>query len=164
MNGDLFLLRIDNEDRAWQFRHILDAAEEAFEFFLFTEKDCFFFLGEEFHGPVFFHLFEFEETFDAGFDGLVVGQHATEPSFVDVVFASADSFFFDGFLSLLLGTNEQDWLPFFNDFLHEIIRFIDELDGFRQVNDVDLISFCKNVRRHFRIPATCLMTKMYPCF
>ena len=33
-----------------------------------------------------------------------------------------------------------------------------------QIDDVDAVSFCENVRGHFRVPSSCLVTKVYTSF
>ena len=55
----------------------------------------------------------------------------------------------------LLGEKEK-----LERFAYKIIRFYHFFYCFLQVNDIDTISFCKNVRSHFRVPTSCLMTKM----
>ena len=53
-------------------------------------------------------LLQLGQTVDAAANGAEVGEHAAQPSGVDIVRAGTLGFVTDGFLRLLLGADKQD--------------------------------------------------------
>lgn len=104
------------------------------------------------------------EPFDTGLDGLEVGQHTAEPSFVDIEHASTGGFFLDCALGLFLRSNEENLTALGRQFTQEVVAFFYFLDGLLQVNDIDSVAFREDVRSHLRVPAASLMTEVYACF
>lgn len=104
------------------------------------------------------------EPFDTGLDGLEVGQHTAEPSFVDIEHASTGGFFLDCALGLFLRSNEENLTALGHQFTQEVVAFFYFLDGLLQVNDIDSVAFREDVRSHLRVPAASPMTEVYACF
>ena len=86
------------------------------------------------------------EPFDTGLDGLEVGQHTAEPSFVDIEHASTGGFFLDCALGLFLRSNEENLTALGRQFTQEVVAFFYFLDGLLQVNDIDSVAFREDVR------------------
>ena len=112
----------------------------------------------------FFHSFDLIESCDTGAYRLEVCKHAAEPSVGNIVFFTSLGFCLDGFLSLLLGSHEEDRLSFDSYVPEEEICLIDLAYCLLQVDDVDPVSLSKDVLFHLRIPSSGLMTEMDSCF
>ena len=123
-----------------------------------------FFLRQDFESAISFHSFEFLQAVNALLDRLEVSHHAAQPTFVDIEHVSAESFFFDSFLSLLLRTNEEDALAFSGNVTQECVCFINLLNGLLQVDDVDTVTLRKDVFSHLRVPTAGLVSEMNTCF
>ena len=123
-----------------------------------------FLLGEKFELADNLHLVDFVESVYTGADGLEIGEGAAEPSLVDIEHIAAFGFLLDCVLSLLLGADEQNGLPFRGNFLHEFVSLFDEVDGNLKVDDVNVVTGCVDVLRHLGVPAFALMTEVHACF
>ena len=122
------------------------------------------FLREDFKRAVCFHSLELFETSDALLDRAEVRHHAAEPTLVDIELASTRSFFFDGFLSLLLRADEEDALAFLCNAAKECISLVNLLDRLLKVDDVDAVALREDVLCHLRVPTTGLMSEVDTCF
>ena len=160
----MFLPGIDNEQSAGQLLHVFDTAQVFFQFGHFMAQDDDFFLGQQIEGAFFFHFFQVMESLDPGLDGLEVGQHTAQPSFVHIEHAAAFSFFFDGSLSLLFGAYEQHGAALGSQFTQEAVAFFHLFHGLLQIDDVDPVPFGEDVGSHLGVPAAGLMTEVYACF
>ena len=104
------------------------------------------------------HGLELLHAVDAGAHGDEVGEHAAQPTLVDVGHVAAGSLRGDGLLSLLLGADEEHLSALGSGVLEERIRLIGIDDGLLEVKDVDAIALAEDVRLHLGVPATGLMT------
>ena len=93
-----------------------------------------------------------------------VGQHATQPTFVDVRHPHAGGLFLNGLLSLFLGANEQQRAAVGHGFLNEFVSNIDVSDGLLQIENVNAGTVGQNKPLHLGVPATGLMPEMYAAF
>ena len=107
---------------------------------------------------------ELLQTLQSSLDGLEVGHHTAQPTCVYIVSAGTGRFFLYGITSLLLGTDEQNALALSGQITNEHVSFLKLLYGLLQVDNVDAVSFGENVRSHFRVPSSCLVTKVYASF
>ena len=123
-----------------------------------------FLLGKHCKRAVGFHLLQLGQTVDTGAHGAEIRQHAAEPAGVDVVLADTLSLFLDGVLRLLLGADEQDGLAVRCQLTDKVIGLFELLDRLLQVNDVDAVALRVDIRGHFRVPATGLMTEVDASF
>ena len=83
---------------------------------------------------------------------------------VDIVLTGTSCFFSNCVLGLFLGPNEQEDTTVLSFFFNKIVSVVDHLNGLLQIDDVDAITFRKDIRLHLRVPTTGLMTKMYTSF
>ena len=96
------------QTRTGDLRHVADAAESALELVLLAPEDQQLLLGETRAGHVVeVDLFELLEALEPLVDGLEVGEHAAEPTLVDVGHADPRRLLGDGLLGLLLGADEH---------------------------------------------------------
>ena len=100
------------------------------------------------------------ETGDPSADGGKVGEHAAQPSCVDIESACALCLFLDGFLRLLFGADEQNVLALGCQLTNEAVCFFELLDALLQVDDVDTVSLGEDVLRHLGVPSSGLVTEV----
>ena len=116
--------------------------------------------GEHVEGAVLLHLLQLRQTVNAGAHGLEVGEHAAEPTGVDVVHADAGSLFLHGVRSLLLGADEQDRLAVLSETAHKVISLFKLLHCLGEIDDIDPVALAVNVLRHLGVPSAGLVTKV----
>ena len=163
-NSDFFFLGVNDEECARDLLHVFDAAQVLFQFFQFTFHQDDFLLRILVSGAFFKHFFQFFQTSDTGLNGTEIGEHAAQPTFIDIELVATGSFFLHGILRLFLGADEKDRSAGSCDFTQESVCFFYFLYSLLQVDDVDAVSFGENETCHFRIPTTGLMTKVNACF
>ena len=117
-------------------------------------------LGQNVHAAVGLHGLELFHAGNTGTDGDEVGQHTAEPTGVHVGHAAAVGLSSDGFLSLLLGADEEDGAALLGDVLNEGVGLVKTDEGLLQVDDVDVAAVAEDVRLHLGVPATGLMTEV----
>jgi hypothetical protein len=151
---------VDDEDHVRRRFHVLDAAQASLELVLLAAHHRGFFLATFAERAVFGHLGEVREALDRAADGLEIGEHAAQPTLVDVGHVATLRFFLHSFARGTLGADEQHLAAVRHNALHEV-RSV-RVHGLRllEVDDVDLVSFAENERSHFRVPETGLMSKM----
>ena len=77
---------------------------------------------------------------------------------IHVVLVGRLSRFANCFLSLALAADEKDLLAFAGDACEEVRRFVETLEGFIEVDDVNPALIFQQIRLHLRIPFFCLVT------
>src|SRR5207248_8320985 len=102
-----FLVDVDHEQNVRQPAHLLDAAERAFELVAIARQLQELTLGQAalFRGDA---LVELAEPLDRLRDRLEIGQHAAEPTVVDIILAAALGRLGDRLLRLPFGADQQD--------------------------------------------------------
>ena len=156
----MLFFRVYHKDRAGQVPHVLNAAQIFLQLFnLMIELDDFLF-REKVKRAVLLHFTKLLEAADTCLDGLEVGEHAAEPSRIDIVHAAAQRFLLDRVHRLLFGADEQDILPVLCQLADEHIRLFHFLYGLLQVDDIDTVALGKNILGHFGIPAPGLVPEM----
>ena len=163
-NCNVFFARVNDEHSTRQFFHIFDTAQIFGQFFHFMFQNDNFFFRQNVKSAVSFHCFQFAQTSNTGLNGFEVSQHTAQPTFVYEEHVATGSFVFHSFLSLFFGTNEQNVFASSSNFTDEVISFVNFFYSFLQVDDVDTIAFSEDVRSHFRVPTTGLVTKVYTSF
>jgi len=98
------------------------------------------------------------------FDGLKVGQHATEPAMIDKVHAATLGFFLNNSLSLTLGADKKDRTTVGNDVSKCCISLAKQFHGDIKVYNVNPISWPVDIGFHFGIPAAGLVTEVQTSF
>ena len=91
----------------------------------------------------------------------IVGQHAAEPTVVDVIHAATIGFALHHFLRLTFGADKQDIATVCCCFAYNSICFVQLTQGFLQVNDVDAVALPENIPGHFGVPTAGLVTEVY---
>ena len=85
---------------------------------------------------------------------------SAQPALVHVEHLAAVGFFGDGFLRLALGADKQDRLALRGHFHYITGGVLEELQGLLQVDDVDTVTFAKDVFLHLWIPALGLVPEV----
>ena len=136
-DGDLLALGVDHEDGLGQGVELTGATEVALELLELLAENSLLLLGEKGHAAVLDHGLELLHAVDAGAHGHEVGEHAAEPTLVDVGHAAALGLGGDGLLGLLLGADEEDAATLGGGVLEEGVRLVSAQDGLLKVEDVD---------------------------
>ena len=163
-DGVALLAGVNDEQRAGELLHVLDAAEVLLELGDLALVLDNFLLGKHCERAVLFHLLQLSQTVDTGAHGAEVGEHTAQPSCVDVVLTNALGLFLDGVLRLLLGADEQDAFAVGCQLTDEGISLFQLLHGLLKIDDVDAVALGVDVGCHFRIPAAGLMTEVHAGF
>ena len=162
--ADSLLLRVYYEDRIRGSLHVLDTAKVLLKLLpLFFQCDNFL-LRQHIKGSVLRHLLDSLQAGDSALDGLEVGQHTAEPTLIYIVHTATLCLNLDSVLSLLLSTYEQDLATFSSDIEYGLVSLIYLAYRLLQVDDVDAVTLCVDVRSHLGVPASCLMSEMNTCF
>ncbi len=119
-----------------------------------------FFFGEALDGAVFLHGLELFQFGNGAADGLKIGEHAPQPTVIDVEHAAALGLFPDGVLGLLLGAHEEDDGAVGHRIHHVVVSGLEELHGLLQVDDVNAVSGPEDIRRHLGVPTAGLVAEM----
>ena len=159
-DGVVLLAGVNDEQCAGELLHVLDAAEVLFELFHLAEVLHDFLLGQHIEGAVFLHLLELSKAVNAGAHGLEVGEHAAEPTCVDVVHTDAGSLFLDCVRSLLLRADEENGLAVCGEITHKVVSLFELLDGLLQVDYIDTVTLTVNILGHLGVPAAGLVTEV----
>ena len=164
LHADSLLLRVYNKDRVRKTLHLFDTAQVLLQFLhLFSQSDDFL-LRQYIKRTVFFHCLDLFQSLDTALDRLKVGQHAAQPSFVNVEHAAAFCFSHNSVLCLFLGSYKKNVSAVSRDVCHCLVSLVYFYYGFLQVNDIDTVSLGIDVLSHFRVPSSCLMSEMHACF
>ncbi len=151
---------VNNPDRAWGLLEVADTAKRLLqlgEFALLQKK---FFLGEALGGVFVVDLFQFLHPAKTLGHSLEVGQETTEPTLVNVGLADAGCLLGDCFLSLLLGSHEEDGSTVCNEVLDEVVCTVDVLKRLLKVNDVNATALGEDESLDFRVPAPGLVSEV----
>ena len=92
--------------------------------------------------------------------GLEVGEHAAEPTLVDVGHADALGLLGDGLLGLLLGADEEHVAAGGDGALDEGVAAVDVGQRLLQVDDVDAVALGHDESLHLRVPTTGLVPEV----
>src|SRR5699024_1053143 len=161
-NSNVLLVGINNPQCGWSLGHLRDATENTLQLGALAGQHENFLLGAALVAVLsLVHSLKFLHALQTLGDSLEVGEHAAQPTVVDVRHVNASCFFSNCFLSLLFGTNEQDGATVSNGLHDELECFIDVGQGLLQVNDVDAVTIGEDVTTHFWVPTTGLVTKVH---
>ncbi len=162
MQGSLFSADIHNEHQVGKAVHIPDTAQTHFQFLHLAGEQQGFFFRQFLEIALIAHAFQAFQFIDALTNGVPVGEHTAQPAGSHIGHATTRGFGLDGILGLALGTYEKNGSPISDHITHNTIGRIQRLDGLLQINDVDVITFRKNVRFHLRVPLVGAMPKVHP--
>src|SRR5436309_2111362 len=105
---------------------------------------------------------ELVEPIDALLDRDEVGEEAAEPALIDEVHPGALGLLGDGFLSLLLGPDEEDLSSVGSEVANEYVRLLDARQRLLEVDDVDPVPLHEDEALHLRVPAARLVPEVDP--
>ncbi len=94
-------------------------------------------------------------------NGLVVGQHTTQPALIYKWHTNAGCLLVHNFRGCSFGTHKQDFIAFTCECLNLAQRIVEGRQGLLEVDDVNFVSSAKQVRRHLGVPESGLMAKMH---
>ena len=97
---------------------------------------------------------------DALGDGLEVGQHAAEPTLVDVRHAALLGVAAHGILGLLLGADEQHRAALGGQVADEVVGGLDAGQRLLEVDDVDAVALAEDESLHLRVPTAGLVPEV----
>ena len=157
-------VRVNNESKLRNALHIFDTPQGEIEFVKFTLESKNFFFGIAVDCAVSEHLFQFFETVNAFLNGNKVGKRTAHPTESYIWLTCSFSFLCYSFLSLTFCADEKNFAAVGNSFNDFVVSCAEKFYSLLQVNDMYTITSAKNVRTHFWIPATGLVTKMYTSF
>ncbi len=140
--------------------HVADTTESAVQLGHLTREHEDFLLGATLEATGLLHGLELLEAEKTLVDGGEVGEHAAEPTLVDVGHPDASGLGRDGLLGLLLGADEQDGAAVGNGLLDEFVRLVDVRQRLLQVDDVDAVAVGEDESLHLRVPTTGLVTEV----
>ncbi len=104
-----------------------------------------------------FHVLE---ALERGLDRLEVGEHAAEPTVVDVGHAGARRFFGDDLARLALGADKQHGTLVGRQLADVAQRVAEQRGGLLKVDDVDAVAMAEDVRGHARVPVPGLVAEV----
>ncbi len=154
-----FLVGVDDEDQVGHAAHVLDAAERLFEPLALARQHQALLLRQA-DGARVELLVELAEALDRGGNRLPVGQHAAEPTGVDVILRRARGGVGDRVLRLPLGADEQHATAARDRIGHRLQRLVQQRHRLGEIDDVDVVAGAKDERCHLRVPAVRLVTEM----
>jgi hypothetical protein len=105
-------------------------------------------------------VIELDELLDTPPDHGKVCQQASQPALVDIAAFTPAGRFPDDILRLLFRADKQDIFTRLGHTLEELKRFLENLDGLLQVDDIDAVSLAEDILLHFGIPPFGLVAKM----
>ena len=161
VNGQVFLLGVNDPHQRGSLGQVADTAQGALQLFLLAAQQQQFLLGVLRTGDVVeVDLFQFLHAIDALGNGGEVGEHAAQPAVVHVGHVHAGGLLGDGFLSLLLGTHEQNGATVSHGVLDCFVGAVNEAQRLLQVNDVDAIALGEDETLHLGVPTAGLVAEV----
>ena len=157
---DFFVCHIDHEHCIGQRTHVLYAAETPLELEHLALQAQHLFLAQLLKRSVAFHFLEIFEAFDRLPDGLEVGQHAAQPAMAYIGHATALRFCTNCVAGRSFCSHEQDLAAVSNHGTNELCCLLVQRQRSLEIDDMNLVTFAEDVRRHFRVPVAGLMSEM----
>ena len=158
---DVLLLRVDHEDRVGQPVQIGDAAEVRLESFSSSRRVLErltlghpFEIAGSLHGPQLLHALH------PARHGGEVGQHASQPTLVDVRHAAGLGVVGHRALGLLLRPHEEDGPAVGHQVAHEAVRGLDAAERLAQVDEIDPVALTQDEALHLRVPSSRLVAEV----
>src|SRR3569833_1003881 len=160
MNGALLVTDIDDEHGIRQGIHVFDTTKTALQLVHLATQLGGFLLTALFQRAGGCQFGDLAQPLDGLADGLEIGEHAAQPALVHKRLTGTGGFALHRFAGRALCAYEQHFAAVGNDALDEVRSFC--VQGLRlfQIDDVDFISFTKDVLSHLRVPETGLMSEM----
>src|SRR5215470_3450030 len=163
-DGDVLLVRVDDEDRARELAHVLQAAQRLLELVVLALEAEDFLLVDALERAVLRHLLDGAHPVERALDRFEVGERPAQPAVGHVVIPAALRLLRDDVLGLLLGAHEEDALAARDRVDHEVVRLAEELDRVLEVDDVNAVPGAEDVRAHLGVPALGLVPEVHARF
>src|ERR1035437_1438302 len=159
-HGDVFLLRVDDEDRVGHAVKVRDARKVAVELLELAAVTQRLALGHALEVAGLLHAPQLHHALDAPGHSGEVGEHATQPALVDEGHSAGVRVVRDRALSLLLGAHEEDDAAFGDEVADVGVTLLNAREGLAQVNQVDAVALAEDEATHLGIPTTSLVSEM----
>ena len=161
----MLLLGVDDPNRAGNLGHIANTAKCPLELVLLTTHHEELFLRLPGAGNIVeVDLFQLLQALQALVNGVEVGEHAAEPTLVDVGHTNTIRLLGDRFLSLLFGADEHDGSTVRDGFLHVFVSAIDVRQRLLKIDDVDAVALGEDEALHLGVPAPGLVPEVDTAF
>ena len=155
------MIDIDHEQDVGQRLHFLDAAEASLELVTLASEPEHLFLRQALETTFVGHLFERHQALYGLTNGLVVGQHSTEPALAHERHLAANGVVTHRVARRTFGSNEQHLAAVCDRRLDECAGLTSQGQALLEVNDVDFVAFTEDEGCHLRVPVAGLMPKMH---
>ena len=162
-NGDVFLVRVDYEDKTGKPGHVLDTRQVTFELPALPIEEQALLLRVELERALFRSALEILEPPDVLLHRLEVREHSAKPALGNVERARALGLGSHRALELRLGADEENVASASHHFVHEITCPIQLPEGLLQVDQVNAAPLGEDVLTHLRVPAVRLVAEVYSC-
>ena len=163
MNCDLLTIGIDNEYHIRNLFHVANTVEVGLQLSKFLAKQNLLFLRKNFHATIRLHCFKLFHALNARANSNEVGQHTAKPASVYVRHTATVCCISNRLLSLLFGAYEQNRATLFSATRYCGVSSVQTVEGFLQIDDVDVATITEDIGLHLRIPTTGLMTEVGAC-
>jgi hypothetical protein len=163
-DADVLLLRVEHEDGVGALGEVPHATEVALQLLELAAEDERFLLRHDVELARHLHALVFLHLVDALGDRLEVGEHAAQPTLVDVRHAALLGEALDRVLGLLLGADEEDRATLGHEVADERVRRLDAGQGLVQIDDVDAVAVTEDEPLHLGVPATGLVSEVHASF
>ena len=134
---ELLLAKVDDEDGVRLTLHVGDAPKIFLQLLELGPHGDPFLGRKQLQLALLVQPPQLVEPVDAARDRAPIGEQSSEPAVVDVRHADALRLFLDGGLRLFLRAHEQDGAISLGEVAREGVRFLQQLEGLLQVDDVD---------------------------
>ena len=158
------MVHIDHKNRIRQTTHILDSADRPLKLFQLTREIQGFFLGDLLKRAIGHFDLKLFQALDGLANGLPVGQHAAQPTVVNIGLTGALGLVFDDLRSRALGANKQHLVLALRHAAHNGNCLVQCRHCQFKVDDMNLVACTKNKGCHFGVPVPSLVTEVSACF
>ena len=156
----MLLLRVNHEDRCRELLHVTQTTEVALQLGQFTIEQKGFLLDHDVELARCLHALVLEHLGDALRHRFEVGEHATEPTLVDVGHADFLRVTLNWVLSLLLGADEQHAATVGDHVAYKRVGSLDAHERLVEIDDVDAVALTEDETLHLGVPTTSLVSEV----
>ena len=158
---DALVFDIDYEQGIRQSAHLLDTADTALKFLARPDQHQRFLLGQAIEGAVLRLFLKLLEPAYGAPDGLVIGEHATQPAMIDIGHFASLRLPANDLRGRAFGADEEHLLALGREFRNLLQGCFQRRNRGFEINDVNLVAGTEYVRLHLGIPVAALVTEMH---
>src|SRR5690625_1800055 len=162
LQRDALVTHVDDEHRVRQAFHVFDTGQTAVELIHLAVQHELFFLAEPIKSAVGFLRLQIFQAPDGLFHSPEVGEHAAQPTMIDVRHTAALRRLAHRVARRPLGADDQYPAALRHQAPDKIQSLIIKREGLLQVDDMNLVAFAEDVRSHLRVPVTGLVSEVNP--